>query len=345
MIRADASAEIGAGHVMRCLALAQAWQDAGGRVTFALASGVSQVGKRLQSERMELAEIGAVPGSADDSALTNEVCRKLSASWLVLDGFHFSRDYRESVRRGPEHLLLLDDLGESAPYECDVVLNTNPYASEQMYPHGQERVRFLLGPKYALLRREFLARPRQRSEVADTARRVLITFGGSDPHNVTLQVMRSLQQVGGTGVEVTVVAGSGNQHRAALERAVKELPNASLLFDADNMPQLMATADLAISAGGGTCYELAFQRVPMFLITMAQNHERTVKAWGNSGAAIDAGWFDQLESGPLAAELREVLGNKSLRQELARTAARLVDGVGATRVVRTMLGQKKGLDR
>jgi spore coat polysaccharide biosynthesis predicted glycosyltransferase SpsG len=147
------------------------------------------------------------------------------------------------------------------------------------------------------------------------------------------------------GVEPTVVVGSSNPHRSKLEESVQDFPKARVLFNPDSMPQLMASTELAISAGGGTCYELAFERVPMFLITMAENHEQTVKAWGARRAAIDAGWFHQLNSGTLAARLRDVTFDSVLRTELVQNAAKMVDGMGARRVVATMLGQPMELNR
>jgi UDP-2,4-diacetamido-2,4,6-trideoxy-beta-L-altropyranose hydrolase len=345
VIRADADADIGIGHVMRCLALAEAWQDAGGKIVFALASGISQVGERLGSEKMETVEIQAAPGSDKDATLTAELCRNLRTAWLVLDGFQFSLEYRRRVRSGPDHLLVLDDHGEFAPYECDVVLNTNPYASDEMYPQRGGRANFLLGPKFALLRREFLGQRRENPRAPELARKILVTFGGSDPRNVTLRVIDALRQLADLGVEPTVVAGSSNPHRCSLEESVQDFPKARLLFNPNSMPQVMASAELAISAGGGTCYELAFERVPMFLITMADNHEQTVKAWGVRRAAIDAGWFHQLNSGTLAARLRDVILDPVLRNELVENGARMVDGMGARRVVTTMLGQPTELNR
>jgi UDP-2,4-diacetamido-2,4,6-trideoxy-beta-L-altropyranose hydrolase len=335
VIRADANTGIGIGHVMRCLALAQAWQDAGGRVVFALAIGIEDVGGRLRSEGMETASISAQPGSAEDAARTAELCQRRGATWLVLDGFHFAQPYRDQVGGGIR-LLLFDDHGEFGPYRCDVVLNTNPYASVEMYPDRDEKVCFLLGPQYALLRREFLSEHQDKAGVPEQAGRILVTFGGADANNVTLLVLEALARLQDLKLETVIVVGASSPHLSTLETAARNYPGMRVVFNPDNMPRLMARAELAISAGGGTCYELAFLQVPMFLLTIAQNHERTVETWGKCKAAIDAEWFDRWESQPLAAKLRQVISNKFLRKELADNAAALVDGRGAGRVVAAM---------
>jgi UDP-2,4-diacetamido-2,4,6-trideoxy-beta-L-altropyranose hydrolase len=337
LIRADASAEIGVGHVMRCVALAQAWQHAGGRVVFALAAGPAEIEKRLRSEGFEVVEISASPGSPDDAAQTAKLSMRCEAEWLVLDGYHFSGDYRKRVKGPTFSLLLMDDHGEFAPYKCDIVLNTNPYASDAMYPQSEGQTRFLLGSRYALLRREFLERQTQHAHVPEKVSRLLVTFGGADPHNVTLQVVEALQELDDPQLDMVVVVGASNPHRASLEAALKKSSRAArLLSNVDNMPEVISHAELAISAGGGTCYELAFMKVPMFLITMASNHERTVEAYGRAKAALAAGWFDGLERKSLTAALRGLIGDSRLRRELIKNARQMVDGRGAQRVVETM---------
>jgi UDP-2,4-diacetamido-2,4,6-trideoxy-beta-L-altropyranose hydrolase len=334
LIRADADAEMGIGHVMRCVALAQAWRDAGGRVAFALAAGAKELGPRLRAEGADVLEVSTEPGTAEDAAQTVELCRRYKAQWLVLDGYHFSREYRESVNAGTTRLLLVDDHGKSAPYQCDVVLNPNPYAADALYASRGDQTRFLVGPHYALLRREFLDFPRQGPSTPTTAKRILLTFGGADQDNVTLLVLQALDEISEPRLEITVLIGASNPNMESLAKATAKSSHASrLLSNVDQMPEIISHADLAISAGGVTCCELAFMRVPMFLITLATNHEESVEAWGRAKAAWAGGWFDVLERKSLSESLRRVIGDAELRREFVENAARVVDGKGAQRVV------------
>jgi UDP-2,4-diacetamido-2,4,6-trideoxy-beta-L-altropyranose hydrolase len=338
LIRADASLAIGTGHVMRCLALAQAWREVGGRVIFALAEGVEELEQRLRSEGAAVVRVTGEPGSQEDAAETAELCRRYGADWLIVDGFHFFQGYRESAKTDASRFLLLDDYGERGPYKCDLVLNTNPYASDAMYPKRELQTCFLLGPSYALLRREFLRSPRRSLEIPATASRVLITFGGADPHNVTLLVVEALQEISDLQLDITVVVGASNPYLASLRAAVeRSFHVVRLLSNVDNMPEVMTQTELAISAGGGTCYELAIMQAPMFLIAMARNHERTVEAYGQARAALAAGWFETLSRESLAASLRALIGDPRLRKELVENARRMIDGRGAQRVVEAML--------
>ena len=334
LIRADASSDIGVGHVMRCGALSQAWWSAGGKAIFALANGSKELEDRIRSWDSEVARIPANPGSEEDAVQTKELCATYAAEWLVLDGYHFSAAYRDRVNGDETRLLLIDDHGECPPYRCDVVLNANPQACNALYKMRGSQTRFLLGPRYALLRQEFLGFQRSLVHVPDIAQRVLVTFGGGDTHNVTLKVLQALRGIAERPLEITVVIGALNPHRESIRVAAAASTHATrVLSNVDNMPELVSHSDLAITAGGGTCSELAFMQVPMFLIITANNHELTVQTWGRAKAAIAGGWFYALTPDSLAAALRILISDSKLRRELVENASRMVDGKGAQRVV------------
>jgi len=337
LIRADASAEIGVGHVMRCIALAQAWQTRGGRVIFALAQGAHELEERIRSEGAEVVPIHAQPGSPEDAAWTAGMYSKFERTWIVLDGYHFPPSYYAGIKREKHRLLVMDDSETRQSSPCDILVNSDPHVNDDLYIDRDLHTHYLLGPKYALLRREFLQSRRDKSDVAKTAKRVLITLGGGDGENVTLQVVDALQEIKDVRLELTVVVGASNPNQMSLQAAVERSRHkTTLLSNVRNMPDLMNKSDLAITAGGGTCYELALMKVPMVLITTARNHEQAVKAFDSAGAGFTVGWFNSLTSDSLATSVQTVIGDQKLRSELQTNASRMVDGKGAERVVEVM---------
>jgi UDP-2,4-diacetamido-2,4,6-trideoxy-beta-L-altropyranose hydrolase len=337
IIRADASPEIGVGHVMRCAALAQAWRSAGGTAIFALATGAAELEGRIRSWQSHLVRIHVDPGSKEDAEQTNKLCQSQTAEWLCLDGYRFSVDYRARLKSSGARLLLIDDHGDCPPYLCDMVLNANPQASDAMYLPRGTQTQLLLGPRYALLRQEFLKLHRESVDVPYIARRILVTLGGADPHNVTLKVMQALHHLTEPRLEITTVVGAVNPHLEPIQTASAALPHvARVLSNVENMPELISQSDLAITAGGGTCYELAFLRVPMFLITTAKNQEQTVGAFSQANAAIAGGWFHSLTQSSLVAALQSLIGDHNLRKNMIGNASQMVDGRGAERVVEVM---------
>lgn len=346
VIRTDAGTRIGTGHLMRCLALAQAWQDSGGRVIFIMATEVPALEARLKSEGMEIVHLSAPPGTADDAIQSADLARQSGAPWFVLDGYQFGPDYQRLIKEVGMHLLFIDDNGHADHYYADWVLNQNLHADVGLYPNREAYTRFLLGTRYALLRREFLRRETQKREVPEVARKVLVTLGGSDPDNVTLRVIQALQQVRADGLEAAIVVGAGNPHYAELQSAAGETgPHVRLEWNVANMPALLAWADIALAAAGTTSWELAFAGLPNLLLVLADNQRLIAERLDRSGAALNMGWHENLSPADIARVVTRLLGAAGLRAEMAHRGRELVDGEGVGRVLMPLRGKMLRLRR
>jgi UDP-2,4-diacetamido-2,4,6-trideoxy-beta-L-altropyranose hydrolase len=162
LIRADANSVIGTGHVMRCLALAQAWQDAGGTVAFACTDMPDSLLQRLWTERCEVHRFESAPASsreANDLQETLRIANVVRPQWLVLDGYDFGPNYQLALRDSRWRLLFIDDDWRHERYHADILLNQNVGATAALYASRKVGARLLLGCQYALLRRDFRARP------------------------------------------------------------------------------------------------------------------------------------------------------------------------------------------
>ena len=333
---------MGTGHVMRCLALAQAWQDTAGDVVFVMSELTLAIVKRLRDERMEIVRLESSPASVDDANELAALAHERGATWVVVDGYHFDSAYQRSIKDSALQLLFIDDTGEHGPYCADLVLNQNAYADQAMYRHRDPATTVLLGPHYALLRREFAQWRSWQRNFAPIAKHVLITMGGSDPHNVTAQVLDATRLADMESTEITVVIGGSSTHTESLREVVSKFPGKiRLQVDVENMAEVMAGADLAISAAGCTCYELALLQVPMVLIALAENQTPTARALANNGAATDAGWFDCLDPESFSNLIRTMILDCDLRCTLAKNARRLVDGRAAHRVCQFLLRDQR----
>ncbi len=322
---------------MRCISLAQAWTKAGGHAAFAMAEGAEDLQGRLLAAGFRVARIDAEPGSDQDAQRTLALMRELNPSWIAVDGFHFSAKYCASLCGAGSCVLLVDDDGGRAPYRSDLVVNVNPQATTTLYEERSPKTELLLGPRYALLRQEFLDCDLRARDVPEKATNILVTFGGADPHNVTLQVLDALAEIRDIKLQVTAIVGASNPHSESIKLASMRSPHAvRMLFDVRDMPEIMSQSDLIITAGGVTCFEAAFMKVPMFLITMADNHEETVEAWGRVNAAVAAGWFNSMTKEELAHSLRQTIVDRKLRERIRDGATALVDGRGAARVMGAM---------
>jgi UDP-2,4-diacetamido-2,4,6-trideoxy-beta-L-altropyranose hydrolase len=334
LIRADASVAIGTGHVMRCLALAQGWQDAGGDAVFAMAETTPAI-EKLLAETCEVVAIGCEPGSAEDTERTVAIARQRRADWVVLDGYRFSADCQRSLKEAGFKVFFVDDYGHTQHYYADVVLNQNVHAHESAYEAREAYTRLLLGLRYCMLRREFVPWRGWKRQTAATGRKVLITMGGSDPGNLTGCMMKAIRELKLDGLEVTVVVGGSNPHFTCLQKLAADSGNhMTILRDVRNLAELMAQSDVAISAAGSTCWEMCLLQLPMVLIDVAENQTPIAKGMQAAGAAIHAGGAECVRRAEIASRVSDLLASASERISLSQRCGQLVDGLGTERVLR-----------
>ena len=343
LFRVEASIAIGSGHLMRCLALAQAWQNLGGNTIFAVATDIGKLQTRLETEAITIHQLSVTSGSKEDGEAIIALAQKLEVSWVVVDGYQFGGNYQQQLKAAGLNLLFIDDYGHAEHYSADLVLNQNLSADERFYPHRENYSQLLLGTKYALLRREFWQWRHWKREIPPTARKIFVTLGGSDPDNVTLNVMHALSAIETEGLEVVVIVGGSNPHYEQLQRVAQASPvSMTLKQNVTNMPEWMAWADLAIAAGGSTNWELAFMGLPSVIITVAENQSAIAQQLGKMGITVSLGWYQQLTVNQLTTAISELLSTPKQRQQMSEKGRQLVDGLGSQRVIEIM--EKKGVN-
>jgi UDP-2,4-diacetamido-2,4,6-trideoxy-beta-L-altropyranose hydrolase len=333
VIRADASAAIGMGHAMRSLALAQALADErGGEAVFVMADPPDAFVARAGQDDMRVVALAAEAGSLDDAAET----LAYGGGWVVIDGYHFDGDYQRALVDGGVRVLVIDDYAHLDRYHAHLLLNQNAGVALDAYRGRAPNAGLLLGPRYALLRREFRAWDRPPRPQPKVARRILVTLGGSDPDDVSSRVLAALAMVDAPH-EVQLLAGPANPHLTALERAAAAGQHpVELIVDARDIPERMAWADLAVAAAGSTSWELARVGTPQLAIVLADNQRAIAAGLERAELAVSLGWHADLEPGRLTAAVSDLAGDAARRAALACRGRELVDGRGALRVLAAM---------
>jgi UDP-2,4-diacetamido-2,4,6-trideoxy-beta-L-altropyranose hydrolase len=336
LIRVDGSPEIGTGHVMRCLALAQAWQSEGGSVYFVgeIPEGLAS---RLREEGITVRTLDASPGEENDVLETARMAHAVGASWVVVDGYHFDGSYQRRLREEGVRVLFVDDYGHADNYNTDLVLNQNIDAEVTLYDNRSEHTELLLGTRYALLRKEFWPWREPRRTPQREANRVLVTLGGADPDNCTEEVVGALGGLNREDVRCTVVIGGSNPNKKSVAAAAERTDVAvDLRSDVSDMASLMAEHDIAVSAGGSTCWELAFMGIPNVVLVLADNQRGIAEGLEDTGTALNIGWHQEVTQEEIIRRVFELLRNDKRRLEMANKAQRLVDGKGPERVLQKM---------
>jgi len=338
LFRADAGIMTGTGHVMRSLALAQAWQDRGGEASFLCVELPMLLQERLERQNLSVHVQKALKaGSEEDANWTGDMARQCGASWIVVDGYCFRGAYQKQLTEKGMKVLLFDDYGHSDFYHSDLVLNGNVNADELVYSLRSVGTRLLLGPDYAPLRREFLQLGKKERRPSNGMLHVLVTMGGSDPDNLTSKILRQIQASDGTGFKVTVLAGGGNPYVDEIRSLIGRLEYpCNLLVNAMNIPELMLEADVAIAAGGSTYLEMIYMKLPCLLFILADNQTTIARKLGELAAVRVAGDSRIMGEGEIGEAVGRFLSNRQLHAKLREKCSGLVDGQGAQRIIQAM---------
>ena len=328
---------MGTGHVMRCLALAQGWQDLGGCVDLLSAELPEALADRCRGEGIGVQRLA--PGEPDAE---RTAALAAQADWLVVDGYHFEASYLRRVAGAGSRVLQIDDLGFAGGCEATLILNQNLTASPLLYPGVTEPEQLLLGGRHALLRREFRA-PRPERSFDGPARRVLVSFGGSDPCDFTRRAIEALLQC--PELQARVVVGAANPRLEVLRAlAAPAAGRLEVLSAVSEMVPQMDWADLALGAGGSSVLELAARGLPALIVAIADNQTAISTALHERGLMRSLGWHEKVDAATLAGALREIAADASARARFSAAALELADGRGALRVVAEMLA-RTALDR
>ncbi len=345
VIRADAGTRQGTGHLMRCLALAEQWQSAGGKVEFISACESKVLREKVLATLPRFTTLNRSHPSPTDWKTTSAILALHPKAWVLLDGYHFDPSYQSRIKESGHRLMVVDDIAHWDRYYADLIVNPNINGPKLKY-RCEPSARMMLGLPYALLRSEFRRWRRRRRINRTVANRILITMGGSDPHNQSLRVLRSLPHLGIKNLEVTVVLGPGNPHKPSLQSFIaRSRISVQLISNPSNMPELMAGADLGIGPGSSTALEFAFMGLPSVILVTAENQRDVAKRMDKAGLVINLGWHKMIRQSVLCEALGGLIGNPRARRSMSERGQRLVNGTGVRRIVSHMMQTtRKGRD-
>jgi UDP-2,4-diacetamido-2,4,6-trideoxy-beta-L-altropyranose hydrolase len=351
LIRPGSGADVGSGHLMRMLALAGGCRRLGFGVSFAVGDIPGTIARKITDLGCELILVTAERGSEDDANETHNLATDRNADWLVLDGYCFDDHYQGLVKPDTSLLMVVDDFGHGTHFNADMVLNQNAYADASRY-HELPDTKVLCGIRYTMLKPEFDRQQNdktQKQKVRGTAKRILVTMGGSDTENFTLPVVQALGQIDGcraADLIVDCVTGPNFAHEQTLRTFERSSEFRFRIHrNVDRMDVLMRNADLAITAGGSTCYELAKLGIPAIAIPTAENQVPVVKDLAKrntlcrfKAAQVQRG-TGKNEKNVLSKFIKTIIDDAPQRQAMSDAGKKLIDGRGVNRVARAMYSE------
>jgi UDP-2,4-diacetamido-2,4,6-trideoxy-beta-L-altropyranose hydrolase len=352
VFRTDASLQIGSGHVMRCLTLADELRLRGADVEFVCREHHGNLidfieGKGYPVIRLPLLKVGDGANPEDlthaewlgaqwdqDAVDTRNAFGEVKVDWLIVD--HYAIDHRWESTLVPQvrNIMVIDDLADR-PHDCDILLDQNLYENMEVRYNNlvpDDCIR-LLGPRFALLRPEFCAARKTLRQRNGKVGRVLVFFGGVDPTNETRKVLESLTKITARSFEVSVVVGSENPHKEQIQNFCANYDGFHYHCQVQNMAELMAEADLAFGAGGGAAWERCALGLPSIVTVIADNQKELAAFGARTGLFIKLGEYSDISNDTIISALRLALNSPETLQHYSQNCLDTVDAKGTERVV------------
>ncbi|MBQ3035300.1 MAG: UDP-2,4-diacetamido-2,4,6-trideoxy-beta-L-altropyranose hydrolase [Lachnospiraceae bacterium] len=336
-MRADGNPEIGIGHIMRCVSIADEIKQMGEEVCFILADECAS--ELLQQKGYRYIVLHTAYDCMESEIdVLKQLIEQHKPDLLVVDSYSVTKHYFEEINDIVK-TAYMDDLGDNS-YPVNILINYNVYATDEMYGQAKDCVgRFLLGAQYAPLRDEFRT---NGCAVAKDVRNVFISTGGSDKYNLAGMMLDFFMQDEELKMlNYHVICGNFNVHEKELEQKANKFTNINLYKNVSNIAEIMKRCDLAISAAGSTLYELAALSIPSIIFSFADNQKKPTEAFGFCGAAVSVGHYEADDKGAfmrsMMKTIKKVCADYDERQEMAHNANRLVDGLGAGRIARAIV--------
>lgn len=274
---------------------------------------------------------------SEDAAQTLEALGDFRPDWLVVDHYGLDATWERPFQSRVGHIFVIDDLA-NRPHECDLLLDQSLQEPGRYTGLIRNTCVPLIGPKYALLRPEFVtARQNIRTWKDDRASRLLVFFGGIDAGGETFKALSAIKMLDRADVTADVVIGQANPHRALIKAACSKLPNVTLRSQIENMAALMTACDLFVGAGGTSSWERCCLGLPALVLATADNQIIQSIALARAGAHLYLGQAHSVSAERLARLIDEMLGFPEMLMHMTEQGQDIVDGRGTIRVANCMM--------
>lgn len=332
--RVDASLEIGTGHLMRCLALAEACSELDIECRFIVRSSSVPFCKERHEWSWKLIELPVNCNIAAEQTWIQRQCNFSHNDMLILDGYQFSKSYINKLQDLHIPVILFDDNNNRGKLEVQLVINGATNGSELGYELTMPNAKHCLGDKYRLLRREF------RSEIPQTISQrhsIAIIMGGADTRQLILPLLKELQAQKNE-TPVRVIVSRNYSQMDALKRTISSCDYAvQLIVNGTDLANVFNNAKLVISAGGGTQFELLAMHTPSLLLSVADNQLNASRQSQKQGWSEHIDCVEKAPISKIVARVHELIYQPKLLEFMQSKAELYADTQGVERLVDALL--------
>ncbi|WP_430788224.1 UDP-2,4-diacetamido-2,4,6-trideoxy-beta-L-altropyranose hydrolase [Virgibacillus flavescens] len=352
-IRADSSEIIGTGHIMRCLVLAEDLRTKNANVTFICRKLPGDLIKRIKDKSFTVLTLPSPRARNNDHNYENwlkknwktDVLQTMNAigkhsevDWLIIDHYSIDEKWEGAIKPFVKKIMVIDDLA-NRKHACDLLLDQNLFQNpeKRYYKLIPGDTTVLLGAKYLLLRREFRKMKAVQNKTGNV-KRILISFGGSDPTNETMKTLKAIEMLNLSEVAIDIVIGISNQNYSAINKFCEKSANLKLHYQIDYLADLMVKADLAIGAGGSTTWERCYLGLPAITIETAENQSEILMYLSEIGAISHLGKSEEVSIDSIAGTLQHLMNHPGLLENMAKISKSIMSEYQDCLVAEQLLG-------
>ena len=321
---------------MRCIAFGEAWKEHCGNVFIISNCNTNSIIAKIKSNGFNFISLQDIYPDSADIQITLKTINEHSEgkSWVLIDGYDFDLEYQNCIKENGNNLLVIDDIAHLKNYSADIIVNQNINGNEFNYSCNN-KTKLLLGSSYAIIRDDFMNYNMSSVREFSNPSNLLITLGGSDPYNFSKTLVTILNGFNDRKLNIKVIIGSLIDNTDInFNSSYHELNYIEIL--PSDMPELMEWADIAISSGGSTPWELTFMGLPALVICFAHNQINSMEYLHQYGSIINLGWYSDLTENKLLIEMENLLNDEFLRKKMSEKGTNLIDGSGRKRIIDNM---------
>ena len=330
LFRVDAGPDIGLGHLMRCLALAQALVDRQAEVYFCVSESTLPLCRARHDWVGRVHVLESHLNASDELEVLEAFVVKHNVALVVLDGYHFDQPYRRKLAGFSCKVACFDDGNFTGRLHCDLVINGASERSGKIYQQGAEGAVKCVGEQFRVLRREFSNLP---AVAIDSRHSLTITLGGSDPKNLTIPLLVELEKAGFAG-QIRVLTGAAFPHLNQLKAFLQDSQlTVQHIHDCQQVADVFLNARLTISAAGSSQFELMCAGSPAILLVVADNQRQATQQAATQGWCKTMNVNDSSDTQQIARLAIELWQEQRRLQQMSFKAYDHADSRGAERVV------------
>ena len=335
--RVDSSFELGFGHLNRCLIFAEIFKKRRIKVHFICKNLKGNVTNEIKSRGYKLHFIKNLKNSVyEDYLNTRKILGRFETEtcYLVIDNYLWDKKYEQKLRLFVEKIIVIDDLA-NRKHDCDLIIDQNLYSGfehryDKLVPKNCKK---LLGPKYILLRKEFLVRKKRKH--TSKIKKIFISFGGQDYSDQSIKVLKAIKKSKLKYGKINLVIGKYNKFLNKLKLISKEIDNIEIFSGTNNISGLMENSDLGIGASGSMMWERAYLGIPSLVSIIAKNQKLAAESMEKIGCVKNLGLAKNVS---VKDYVKYFINMKiSDLNKMSERNYKLIDGKGAERISQKMI--------